>query len=438
VRIVLLKRLLFGALLALLLLPAIQAKTHFYADGELAGAFTQTAHPDFTWAELRNNTYQPALERYIEDRIGFRTTVIRLRNQLSFSLFRVARLSDVVVGEHEVLFQPGAIAAYAGHNLLDKDEIRLRVRRLRIVQQELAKRGIQLLFVLAPNKARFQPEYLPAHLLPAPGTITNYDLLTQAMRADSVALLDMVPVFAHWKTTKPYPLFPRAGTHWSGYGATLAADTLLRHLESLGHMRFPEVRTVGEPRIISSSDSLPGTDNDLGWPLNLLWQREATPLAYRRLSFLPPKTGETRPSALFIGDSFTWGLMLFSPYMQREFSDNTRFWYYNNSVYLPDSTYHETGEKVANLNLKQQLEAQKFVVLMFTEYNLAESEFGFTEQAYHLYHPLTPADQTAIDQLAQQLTREASWEEQAKDGDGFQQRIRIKAQSQYERQMLLK
>ncbi|UOQ75556.1 hypothetical protein MUN84_12745 [Hymenobacter sp. 5516J-16] len=351
-------------------------------------------------------------------------------------MFRVAGLTDLTVGEHEVLFQPGPIATYAGQDLLDEAEVRFRVRRLRIVQQELARRGVKLLFVLAPNKARFQPEDLPLRLRPAPGTLTNYDLFTRAMRADSLALLDLVPVFARWKTTKPYPLFPRAGTHWSGYGATLAADTLLRHLEQLGGLRFPQVRTVGSPRIINSSDSLLATDNDLGWPLNLLWQREATPLAYRRLAFLPPQAGQTRPSALFIGDSFTWGLMQFSPYIQREFSEDTRFWYYNNEVHLPDSTYHDTGERVAKLNLQQQLESRRFVILLFTEHNLKDREYGFTDQVYRLYHPLTATDQAAIDQLAQKLTREASWEEQTKDLEGFQQRIRAKAQDLYERQLL--
>lgn len=433
-----LKHVFLTLLLALLLLPAVQSRLHFYDEGELAGAFIKAPHPDLTWGELLSNAYQPALERYVEDRLGFRPTVIRLRNQLSFSLFRVARLTDLVVGEHEVLFQPGPIAAYTSPDRLGEDEVRFRVRRLRIVQRELARRGVQLLFVLAPNKARFQPEDLPPRLLPAPSTVTTYDRFTQAMRADSVALLDMTPVFARWKKTKPYPLFPRGGTHWSGYGATLAADTLLRHLEHLGNLRFPEVRTAGPPRIISSSDSLLATDNDLGWPLNLLWQREATPLAYRRLTFLPPKPGQTRPSALFAGDSFTWGLMLFSPYIQREFSDDTRFWYYNTSVYLPDSVYHDTGEKVAGLNLKQQVESHRFVVLLFTEHNLTEREFGFTEQVYHLYRPLTPTDQAAIDQLAQQFSREASWEEQTKDLEGFQQRMRAKAQDHYERQLLLR
>jgi hypothetical protein len=251
-----------------------------------------------------------------------------------------------------------------------------------------------------------------------------------------VTFLDFVPVFARWKYTQPYPLFPRGGAHWSGYGATLAADTLLRRLEQLGNLRFPSVRTLGPPLIVRSLDSLRGTDNDLNWLLNLMETPEVTPLAYRRLAFDPLRPGQTRPSALFVGDSFTWGLMLFSPYMQREFADDTRFWYYNSTVNLPDSVYHGTGEKASDLNLRQQIESRRFVIVLLTEHNLAANEFGLTEQLYRLYHPFTAADQAAIDQLAKQIASKATWSEQTKDPKGVAQRALEQARAHYERQQL--
>lgn len=432
----LIKRLLLLLVLATVLVPALQARFHFVEEPGLNGAFITTPHPELTWEGLKTNSFQPALEKYIEERLGFRTFLIKARNQLSFWLFHVARSSDIVVGEHGVLFQPGPIQSYLGKDLLTEDEVRFRVRRLRVVQRDLRQRGVHLLLVLAPNKARFEPEDLPGYLQPAPGTVTNYDLFARALRADSVSWLDMVPVFAQWKTQKPYPLFPRGGTHWSGYGATLAADTILRQLEQLGQLRFPTVRTAGPPVIVHSSDSLRGNDNDINAPLNLLLQRETTPLAYRRLKFEAPGPGQVRPPALFVGDSFTWGLMLFSPYMQRQFADDTRFWYYNNAVYLPDSVYHDTGEKPGGPDFRQQVESRRFVVLLLTEHNLIENEFGFTEQVYHLYHPLTPADQAAIDQLAAKLTSQATWKEQAQDPEAFAAQTREKARHLYEMQNL--
>lgn len=420
----------------MVLVPVLQGRFHFSKEAGLHGAFAEVARPTLTWDSLRANTYQPALEQYMEEQLGFRAYLVRLRNQLKFSLFRTLESREILVGQHNMLFQPSAVASYAGHDCLPAAEVRFRVRRLRAVQRALRQHGVQFLFVLAPGKARLYPENLPPAQRPAPGTPTNYTRFTAALQADSVALLNFVPVFAHWKSTRPYPLFPSAGAHWSGYGATLAADTLLRCLEQLGQLRFPLVRTVGPPRIVHTADSLRGTDNDLSWLMNLMWLPAATPLAYRQLAFAPPGPGQMRPSALFVGDSFTWGLMLFSPYMQREFAEDTRFWYYNNAVHLPDSVYHDTGQKVADLNLRQQLESRRFVVLVLTEHNLAENEFGFTEQVYHLYHPLTAADQTAIDKLAEKLTSQATWEEQTKDLEGLIQRSRQQAHALFDRQHL--
>lgn len=422
--------------IALLLLPAIEAQRHWLADAGLNGAYIATARPELSWDAVRAGTYQPALEQYATEQLGFRGFLIRLRNQLAFSLFQSARSTDIIVGRHQVLFQPGPVAAYGGGGLLPAAQVRWRVQRLRAVQRELARRGVQLLLVLAPSKARFQPEDLPAHLAPSPGTTTNYDLFRAALQADSVALLDFNPLFASWKKAKPYPLFPRTGTHWSGYGATLAADTLLRRLAQLGGVQFPAVRTLGPPRVVRALDSLRATDNDIGGPLNLLWPVQPAPLAYRRLAFEAPGPGQTRPPALFVGDSFIWGLMLFSPYLQREFADDTRIWYYFNSVHQPDSVYHDTGQKVAGLDLRRQLESRRFVVLLLTEHNLTEREFGFTDQVYRLYYPFTAADRAAIEQRAQAIISKLPWEEQSKDMGGVAQRARQQAQDEYEQQQM--
>ncbi len=427
------KHFFLGLLLIILLLPAVGARVKLLTERPLAGAFTLAPRPDFSWESLLAGDYQPALEAYVEGRVGLRNTLIRVRNQLAFSLFRVARSSDIVVGRHEVLFQPGPINSYRGLDLLDSSEVRFQVHRLRQVQDLLAQRGVVFLYALAPSKARHQPEDLPDYWQPAPGARTNYDLFARQLRADSVHLLDYVPLFRRWKATKHYPLFPRTGTHWSGYGASLAADTLLNRLAQLGRVRFPTIRELGPPRIVRATDSLRGNDNDLGWPLNLFWERETNPLAYRRLRFDPPAPDQARPSALLVGDSFTWGLMLFAPYIQRQFSDDTRFWYYNTSVCLPDIVYHKTGEQVASLNLRQQLESRRMVVLLLTENNLTENSFGFADQVYYLYHPFTQADWNAVGALAKKLESQATWEEASANPEQFSARMYAKAQRQYER-----
>jgi len=427
------KRLLLLLMLLPLLLPPLQAKLQWLPEPALGGAFDMAPHPTFSWEELRTNNFQTGLEKYLEDRIGFRSFLIRSRNQLLYSAFGVTQAEGIKKGKNGVLFMPNYIRAYLGQDRMEEADLRFRVQRLKALQQDLARRGISFLFVLAPNKARFEPENLPPHPAPRPGSI--YEVFVRNMHADSVHLLDCVALFERWKRTTPYPLFPRGGTHWSGYGATLVADTLLRRLEALGGYQLPSYREVGRPSIVRSSDSLRWTDNDLNVVLNLLLRQETTPLAYRHLQFDEPRPGQTRPSLLLVGDSFGWGLMQFAPYIQKEFSPDSRVWFYNRTVYLPDSTSHPTGEEVSALDLRQQLESRRTVVIIMTEHNLAQNEFGFTDQVYRLYHPLTDADRAAIEQRAAALAKAASWEDQAKDPDLIQH-LRDKAQQQYEREQM--
>ncbi|RPD46175.1 hypothetical protein DNI29_14305 [Hymenobacter sediminis] len=435
------KHAIFALLFILLLAPALQAKLQWFEEKPLTGAFVVAPHPELRADSLLAGRYQPRLERYLEDRLGFRPLLIRLRNQLSFSFFGLSRTTDVIIGRRGILFEPRHIESYSGHDLLDQEEVRFRVRRLRAIQRDLAKRGVVLLFVMAPNKARFQPEDLPAAMRPRPGTLTNYELYVRAMQADTVALLDMVPLFAQWKDTSRYPLFPKGGTHWSGYGASLAADTLLRRLEYIGNLRLPAVRAVGPPRIVHSTDSLRGSDKDLVDPLNLLQKLEATPLAYPRLVIDAPQTGQVRPPTLFVSDSFTWGLAQFTPYIVREFSDDTRVWYYGYGIHIPDSTFRDTGVICQSLDLQKEIESRRLIVVLLTEHNLPTYEFDFTRRVYQLYHPFSAADEAAINQLSEKLMAEANakdadavWREQAKDAAGYAQRIRNKAEELYERQ----
>lgn len=427
------KRLLLVALLGLLVGPALQARFHFRHEKVLDGAFTIAPHPALTWAGLRANTFQPALEHYLEDRIGFRSWLIRLRNQLAFSVFRVSRSADVVIGAHDVLFQHTYIEAYAGKNLLSAAEVHFRVRRLRAVQQALAQHGVQLLFAIAPNKARFEPENLPPSWRPSPGTVTNYDLFAQQLHAQGVNLLDFVPLFAQWKRTAPYPLYPRSGIHWSGYGATRAADTLMQRIGALTGTHLPAVRAVGPPHLVYRSDSLRSTDNDLGATMNLLFERETTPLAYPRLAFAPPLPGQRLPSVLFVSDSFVWGLMVFAPFIQHQLAPDTRVWFYNKSVHAPDSLYHATGEQAGDLDLRTQLAARQAVVLLFTEHNMVEQEYGFTERVYRLFYPATAAETQAVDRLAAALRKRVPPAEARQDSGQLAQRLHEQAQAQYDR-----
>jgi hypothetical protein len=392
----------------LFIAPALQAKFHWLAEPALGGAYTTAEHPELTVEGVTAGEYQSQLEHYLEDRIGFRSSLIRLRNQLSFSLLGVARSSELVIGRDNVLYQPGPVNSYLGKDFLGEAEIRHRVRRMRSVQQALAKRGIPFLFMMAPNKARYQPEDLPAYLSQQKLPYSNYEVFMRETKANNINVLDFCQLFQRWKDTTRYPLFPKGGTHWSGYGSTLAADTLFRRMEQLGSFNLSNFRREGPVQV--SRDTMRSTDGDLSNPLNLLRPYQHYLMAYPRIVFDALQPGEQRPNLLVSGDSFGAALMQFNPYMQTLFSPDSRYWGVEETIFLFSDNSARTGENLNQLDFRQQIESRQFIMLLVTEHNLLYD--GFINRLYDLYHPLTATDKTRIDQFKEKLTRDATWEEQ--------------------------
>lgn len=390
-------------LLLLFIAPALQAKFHWLAEPALGGAYTTAEHPELTAEGLTAGTYQPQLERYLEDQLGFRTWLVRLRNQLSFSLLGVARSSELVIGRDNVLYQPGPVNSYLGKDFMGETEIRHRVRRMRSVQDTLAKRGIPFLFMMAPNKARYQPEDLPAQWSQHKHLIIG----VREVKANKVNVLDFCQLFQRWKDTVRYPLFPKGGTHWSGYASTLAADTLFRRMEQLGSFNLRDFRREGPLQV--SRDTMRSTDGDLSSPLNLLRPYQHYPMAYPRIVFGALQPGEQRPNLLVSGDSFGAALMQFNPYMQTLFFPESRYWGVEETIFLFSDNSAKTGENLNQLDFRQQIESRQFIMLLVTEHNLPNDHF--IDRLYDLYHPLTAADQARIEELKKTLTRNATWEE---------------------------
>ncbi|RPD46173.1 hypothetical protein DNI29_14295 [Hymenobacter sediminis] len=434
------KHAVFALLFALLLVPALQAKFKWVTETPLDGAYTTAPRPSLTLPGLLENTVQPRLEQYLEDRLGFRTWLIRLRNQLSFSLFHVARSSDLLVGRDLVLFQPGPSKAYRGDDYLGEEEIQFQVQRMAIVQQELAKRHIPMLFVMAPNKARFQPEDLPAHYRNPENHPTNYPSFLRQLTAAGIPTLDAHALFQQWKDTSRYPLFPKGGTHWSAYGATLVADTLFRSIEQLGKFDLADFRQVGRPVILR--DSLRKTDADLSGALNLIFPYRPYPAAYPTIVFDSLRAKQQRPNLLIVGDSFTWQFMQFTPYLQTLFSPDSRFWYYNKTVFLFRDDYTQEGHQPQQLNLQEEIHSRQFLLFIVTEHNLAEREFGFIDDLYHLYFPYSEADRARISQLEQQLMtspqyEQRLWQEVHSGNWSLVEELHQQAVRQYDRQLRL-
>ena len=399
-----LKRLLVGAALVLLGWPAVQAWLPLVELAPLGGYAPPTAWPTFSWSAVRDNSYQPALESYAEGTVGFRSFFIRLRNQLAYSVFNVCKANKVLVGRRGVLLDEVAIRAYLGQDFVGEKQVRLNVRRLKTLQDTLARHGVLLVFAIAPDKACFYPEYHPAAFQNQPRSTSNYVAYARQMRQRGVNLLDFGAAFQRWKDTASYPLFPRGGIHWSGYGITLAGDSLARYLAQKGHLTLPSFRRTGYVVTTEPRD----TDNDIARTLNLLHEPAAFPMSYPTIAFQSAADAQ-KPRLLLVGDSFSWGLIGFYPYVPALFNSKSELWYYNEEVQWGLQPYMTPGQRVSQLDRRAEILRSDVVLILFTQHNLRDFDKYFSETAFKLLCSYSAAQRARIAQLGGQLRQSAAF-----------------------------
>lgn len=399
-------------LLLLLLLPALQAKLRWAPEASLNGAFELAPRIKFSIAGLTENSFQPALERYLEDRIGFRGFLIRLRNQLGYSVFRESWANHMVVGRHRVLFEREYIDAYLGTDYVGDEEVRFNTRRLRLVQDSLARHGVPLVFIIAPSKATFMPENMPTaarQQASARARRTNYDAYARALPAAGVHVLDMSRAFRRWKPTAPHPLFTTGGTHWSMYGGMRAADTLQTYLRQVLGVRPVPFQVTGTELTTSPRD----TDDDITKTLNLLVVPHTEELAYPSLDFRPNPADPPAPNLLLIADSFGW-TWVYNNFFSKSFSEKSHYWYYNWTIARPENP--PQGPDIIKYKNRQQYLGRDVIVVMFNELNLKEFDKGFSRELFNIFCPYHPADYTRYAALIAEQRTKATWEESAQEG----------------------
>jgi hypothetical protein len=387
------QRLVLGLLLLVLLGPGVQALWPLVPVQPLAGVTNAAPKPVFSWVKLWHAEYQPEVEAYFTEQLGFRPWFIRLRNQLAYSLFSKSLTDGVILGKDQNLYQQNSVWAYFGGGYQGEEELAKRARQLRQVQDTLQAHGTQLLFVLAPGKPRIVPQYLPDEYARQQLGASNYATVSQQLAKYGVQTLDMAALMGRWQAARPpYPLFTRTGTHWSGYATTRVADTLFRRVEALTGRDLPDFGPQGPPTVVTRAADLRYADKDLEDLLNLDLPIQPYPTAYPNIVFGPAEGTKQRLRALIIGDSFTQSFYTFYPYFDRLLTPDSRFWYYKNTVYWPEHTPPGEERDVHKLDLAAQLRGRQLVLLLAMEGNLTDTGFGFIDQAYNaLCTPKTPA-----------------------------------------------
>ncbi|MCC7051278.1 MAG: hypothetical protein IT239_05815, partial [Bacteroidia bacterium] len=210
-----------------------------------------------------------------------------------------------------------------------------------------------------------------------PFKTTNYNQFVLNSKKQKINYLDLLGYFEKLKSTTPYPLFPKFGHHWSYYGACIATDTLIKHIEKLHNKPMPHIFW----KTIDVVDSSRSRDADVLNSMNLKFNPpQGMKLAYPQIEWEQDST-KNNVRVLTISDSYFYD-QVYMQILQNSFG-NGQFWYYNNKV-IPSP---KQGEKVEawELDLKSEIESNQVIVLMYSDGNLPKFGNNFIQDAYELY-----------------------------------------------------
>lgn len=383
---------LFIGIMLLLFIPLIQSAFKLKKSVKpLNGAFTRAEDTAFSWPAWFSGRYQDLKNENLKQNFGFQPSYVRLNNQLDFTLFKKINAEHVIAGKAEVYFEENYIDAYYGKNFVGKENLDRLAAKLKQAQDILRAYNIDLEILFLPGKASFFPEYIPEGRI-AEKKLSNYEYLVSAAGGQQLDFIDFNAWFRQMKSRTVYDLYPAGGIHWSNYGALLAYDSLLRHIEQRAPVSLRSLKIAK----VEFSDKLRDPDNDIAEALNLIKTPPMLSMPYAQYKWLE-RPGVTRPAALFVGDSYFWN-WYHQGLVNNTFTD-ARFWYYCQTIY-PDTL---PEREVKDIDFRKAVERNKVVVLMATETNVHDIGWGFADKVIEFFPPEAAGSTIVADEARRRI-----------------------------------
>ena len=361
------KILIFSLFILLLSLPVLQWKVNFVDIKKLDGAYNIGGNPNFEFNSFLSGTYQTNFEKYLSDHNGFRNVFIRIYNQMQYTFYNVANANGVIIGKQSYLYEDNYIKAYNGADYLGLNTLKLKVKRLKKINNFLKENNSKLLIIMAPGKAAYYPEYIPDKYKKISDS-TNYNTYKQLFAANKIDFIDFHKYFNDNKQKYAELYYPKTGIHWSDYSLEFVIDSFLTKVETETNMQVNKLISTAANKTIEQSE----TDMDIEKGMNLLFSIRKPKMKYNNYSFT--ENIKDKPNVLVVSDSFFW--QIYNLGISKKVFNNSQFWYYNKQVY-PDS--FDENIFVNSINPVQKLKETDLVVIISTDANLSKFPWGFDD-----------------------------------------------------------
>ena len=341
-------------------LPALKMIFNFIPETPLARVEAdEPGFPSFRYSQWASGNYQDQLEKWFKKRIGFRSFLIKLDNQINFSIFRecYSYNDSIVVGNNNWLLEKGYIKSLNNSSQANLSLLEPRIKVLKQLQDILSDRGIYFLYLISPSKTTIYGEYIPKKYLKKPlfRDTAVYLHTKRLLDRYRVNYLDGHEFFMQKKEIAPYDVFVRGGTHWSRYGAFLFSDNLVARIRQETGMTIGSISC--DPLRI---DYLPtGTDCDLASLMNV-FDMKATFGKTAHPSVTPRFPHDhVQPDVLIVGSSFMHTINEFV--FDKLFGERDFFYYYRRNI---PKTFREDRQAIPKKEKLRETLLHKQIIIV--------------------------------------------------------------------------
>ena len=372
------KKLIYYTFIALLMLPVFQMEFHVFDDSKLSGYYTPAKNNSFLLDLWITGEYQTKKETYIKENIGFRSKIILIYNQISYSFFNMANNPGGVVGKNNYLYLESYIHNYTGENFVGQKRINRVSKRLKYLQKYFTDQGVSLFTVIVPSKASFFPEYIPDRYKSYPQT--NYSAYLHAFDSLDINYIDLNKYLISLKKDSNYPIFSKNGVHWTTYGMGLAMDSIINKVEQIRNIDLPDFSW--EEPVNMEAENITG-DYDAENLMNLYLDLPRDSMPYPKFVFEDDST-KKKPKTLVISDSYYWRAYG-SEIPHHEFSWGGFWYYFNTARWVKNKK--KMQRSVKEMGFESLLLQQDVVILFASQATLHLFPFEFDDKVYPLYIP---------------------------------------------------
>jgi len=357
----------------ILIFPSIQGNFKLIKEPLLGGYVPEKKIPKLNSKTFFSEKYQKKAEQYAKYKYGYRAYFIRLYNQYKFSLYKKMNLREgLVYGKNGYLFGQYYIDSHFGKDFIGKDSINKKIEKLKLIKDTLEKENKHILTIIASSKGTFFEEYIPDKFKKNK-TLSNYQYYVKKFKEENINFIDFNSYFLKIKGKKEYPLYPKYGVHWSIYGGTIVADSLISYIENQLKIDLPDV--INEKFEIKKGSS---RDIDTENSLNLFFKLDDVDYAYPTVQY--DKKNKDTLTVLVVGDSFFYSINN-QNLLSNEFYDS-EFWYYNKggTERLP------YNRKKDLIKLRTKMIKFNYIILISNEAKLHSFAWNFIEDLYNMYY----------------------------------------------------